>query len=517
MRKLNVIFDKTSIYSFVASVVVMILTHGFCFMNLMYSHDSLYFYETGGYYKVSYGRWLYPFLVHRRLIATPWLMGALSIFFVSMAVVLVVKLFDFNKIQGICVAILFGSNVTLTTLFCSYILDADADCLGLFLACFAVFAFRKFPKIINIIVPIISLTLCLALYQAYICVAAGLYIALLIQESSKSNSWKDILSVVLFGVKELLTLALGIVLYVPLMYAASKHYDVELSTGLNGAGNLSSLTVADVIDNIPKAYEYFRDTFFNITEYNTLTIVIVNWVIVVLLVVSVVMYIIKKRKFLGSLIIVLPAVLIMPLALNAIYIASFGFIHQLMIFSFCIAYLLPLILINIQDANIIENEHWNKWREYIKKGICVVTIFAVIVIGFNNIVYANGAYVYKKLVYDNTQLHAQTIWKDINSLEGYVEGETQVVFMGQFSLSKAAYDSSVASRYEGVLIGTSNSSITYDGTETTFYYGILGRSPNIACNDTTILEDEEYINMPVYPSNGYCRMIGDRVVVKLSN
>ena len=517
MKKLNEFFDETSRFIFVSSVIVMILAHGFCFMNLMYSRDSLGFYDTGGFGKVGLGRWLYPFLVHRRLIATPWVMGALSIFYVSMAVLLVAKLFNFNKSQGVCVAILFGSNVTLTSLFCTYIFDADADCLGLFLACFAVFAFKKFPKIVNIIVPIFSLTLCLALYQAYICVAVGLYIGLLIQESSKSNSWKDVLSVFLFGVKELLTLALGTVLYVPFMHAASKHYGVELSTGYNGAGNLSSLKVSDVIENIPKAYEYFRDTFYNITEYNTLTIVRVNWVVVALLVVSVVLYIIKHRKFLGSLIIVLPAILIMPLALNAIYLVSFGLMHQLMIFSFCLAYLLPLIFMNIQDANVFENEHWNKCVEYIKNGVCIVTIIAVTVIGFNNIVYANGAYVYKKLVYDNTQLHAQTIWKDINSVDGYIEGETQVVFMGEFTASKVAYNSSVATRYYAVLTGACNSSITYAGTGNAFYYGILGRSLNIAYNDTTILEDEEYINMPVYPTNGYCKMIGDRVVVKLSN
>ena len=110
MKKLNEFFDETGRFIFVSSVIVMILAHGFCFMNLMYSHDSLSFIYTSGPYKVSLGRWFYPFLESRRLFATPWFMGISSILYVSMAVLLVAKLFNFNKVQGICVAILFGSN-----------------------------------------------------------------------------------------------------------------------------------------------------------------------------------------------------------------------------------------------------------------------------------------------------------------------------------------------------------------------------------------------------------------------
>ena len=64
---------------------------------------------------------------------------------------------------------------------------------------------------------------------------------------------------------------------------------------------------------------------------------------------------------------------------------------------------------------------------------------------------------------------------------------------------------------------SSNSSITYNGTEYSFYYGILGRNLNITYNDAAISEAKEYADMPIYPSNGYCKMIDDRVVVNLSN
>lgn len=516
MKKLTV-FDETSKFIFVSTIVVMILAHGFCFANLMYSHDSLGFFNTEGLGKVGLGRWLYPTLVQRRFIATPWLMGVLSILYVSTAVVLVTKLFDFSKIQGLCVSILFGTNITLTTPFCTYIFDADADCLALLLACFAVYAFKFFPRYFNIITPIILIALCLALYQAYICVAIGLYIVLLIYESRNIISWKKVLLIFALGLKELFTLVSGTALYVLLMHAASNYYNVELSTDYNGAGKLSSLTLTSIIENIPKAYECFMNFFFQTTELNTASIVSVNLLIFLCLLLLIVLFIISHRNYLGSLLIIIPSIIIVPLALNSIYCVSFGVFHQLMIFAFCITYLLPFVFINLHNEYDFEENSMNKYITRIKVCVNIVCIFSVLVIGINNIVYANGAYVYKKLVYDNTRLHAQTIWVDINSIDGYIEGETPVVFIGDFTSSKAAYRSSVANRYNQVLEGADSSSITYAQTIKTFYYGILGRNINILYNDPTAFANSESDDMPAYPTEGYCKMIGDTVVIKMCN
>ncbi len=517
MEKVKKFFDDTSRFIFVSSVVIMIIAHGFCFMNIMFSHDSLSFAEIDGLDKVGLGRWLYPFLAHRRLIATPWLMGALSIFYVSLAVVLVSKVLELSRLQGMCVAILFGTNVTLTSLFCTYVFDADADCLGLLFACIAVYSFRKFPKILNIVIPVISVVICLALYQAYICVAIGLYILILIKDAMNSESWNDILKVFICGIKELSTLLLGIIVYIPLMHAAAGHYGVELSNEYNGAGNLSSLTAAGVINDIPVSYEYFRDYFFSITEYNSLSMVRVSWLIAILIVISVVYYILKHRKFLGSLVIVIPCLIIFPLGLNAIHLVSFGLIHQLMIFAFCLVYMLPIVIVDISQEKDDGDQAIDKVLSYSKKAVYAITVIAIVYIGFSNIVYSNGAYLYKKLVYDNTALHAQTIWKDINCIDGYNEGVTEVVFMGDFSASKIAYKGIVGDRYFNVLTGAGNSSITYPKTANAFFYNILGRDLIIVHDDAGLADNTDYIEMPAYPRDGYCKMIGDRVVVKLQN
>ena len=510
-------FDENTKFFFWSSVIVMLLAHGFCFTNLMYSHDSLLFVDNGGYVKVTQGRWLHLLFVRARSFSTPWFMGIFSILYVSLAVVLVARLFSLTKLQGMCTAILFASNVTLTSTFCTYINDADADCFAILLACLVVYGFKKFPGVLKYIIPIISLILCLALYQPQICISIGLFLIVLICEASESTTWKDILNVCFTAVKELLILLSGTALYILLMLAVSRYYGEQLSDAYNGPQKLTALTLKDVIYAVPGSYQYFKDTFFNINEYNTSAIVLINWVMLCLLVISVVVYVYCHKYFLGSLVIVVPCLLIMPMALNAIYLISFGVVHQLMIYAFILAYLLPLIICNRSLGEQLDNISIHKVINYLGRIVFTVSVVAIVLIGFNNVVYANGAYVYKKLVYDNTALHAQTIWKDINSIEGYSEGETPVVFMGYFPYSKAAYESPVGSRFQTDLTGATNSAVTYDLSSRKYFRDILGRRMNSQYNDPELSENAEYIEMPAYPVNGYCKMIDGRVVVKLED
>ncbi len=512
MKRLEEYLDGTSKFIFTSSIIIMVLTHGFCFANLLYSHDSLGFFGTDGLDKVRLGRWLYPFLVHIRLMASPWVIGAFSILYVSLSVVLVSKLFSLSKIQGLCVGLLFGGNVTLTALFCTYIPDADADCMALLFACLAVYSFKKLPRYLNMLVSTLSMVVCLSLYQAYICVSIGLFLLLLMYEARYSKTWKDVISVSISGLRMLVSIIFATAIYLVCMRLSAKYYGIPLSTDYNGAGKLSSLTIKGVLMAIPKAYSYFCQNFLDISEINTRPIVLINWLMIVLLLVSIILFIIEHRSFFGGLSIVIPCIILMPLALNAIYLVSMGTMHQLMIFAFCLAYLVPIFLMSEISFNSTDSS-----IRYVKRGLSSVFILAIMVIGFNSIIYSNGAYVYKKLVYDNTLLHAQSIWKDINSIDGYIEDKTPVVFMGDVASSRMVYNSPAAIRYQSILTGSSNSSITYPGTASYYYLGILGRKLNIIYNDPELINNDEFMSMPIYPCNGYCKMIGNRVVVKLND
>lgn len=89
---------------------------------------------------------------------------------------------------------------------------------------------------------------------------------------------------------------------------------------------------------------------------------------------------------------------------------------------------------------------------------------AVLFLTLENVIYANGAYTYRKLVYENTRGQVYTIMAKVQDLPGYVEGETPVVFSGDFADSGFTYRNDLLRLYEEGDTGLSGSAITYDGT-----------------------------------------------------
>lgn len=92
-------------------------------------------------------------------------------------------------------------------------------------------------------------------------------------------------------------------------------------------------------------------------------------------------------------------------------------------------------------------------------------------------IYANGAYTYRKLVYENTRAQVYTIMAKVEDLPGYVEGETPVVFSGDFTDSNFTYHNDLIRLYEEGETGLSGSSITYDGTIKWWFGNIMGSAP----------------------------------------
>ena len=80
--------------------------------------------------------------------------------------------------------------------------------------------------------------------------------------------------------------------------------------------------------------------------------------------------------------------------------------------------------------------------------------------------------------------------------------------MGDFLESKAEYEGEIGKRYLYQLTGTAKSAITNQAKLKLFYKNILRHKLNIADKDESLMNNPEYIEMPAYPVDGYCRMIG---------
>ena len=128
--------NKELVWSFVATFVFGMMAHGYCYLNDIFSHDSMLIFQNDNDAKYGMGRFLTG--IYREIrspFTAPWLIGCLSLIWLSLAVYLLTKLFEMKqKIYIIITAALLATNYSLTLLNATYLHDADCYMLSVLLA-----------------------------------------------------------------------------------------------------------------------------------------------------------------------------------------------------------------------------------------------------------------------------------------------------------------------------------------------------------------------------------------------
>ena len=187
------------------------LAHGFSWFDVAFNHDSLKVFQLDGNWQAYLGRFLIPaYLLFRGKIVAPLLVAFLSVLFLSLSVVLTVRLLDIKRTSSIIlVSALFATCPVLTSLYSTYMSAADIQMLSLLFSVFAVcltFDQRKYL----IPVAIVFLAISIALYQAYAQVFLVLAFLRLIKDradgGAPDNLWKN-------GAKTLICFVCGSLIY----------------------------------------------------------------------------------------------------------------------------------------------------------------------------------------------------------------------------------------------------------------------------------------------------------------
>ena len=181
----NRINDKLLKQSFFYTYLLGLAAHAYCFLNLTVSHDSLRaFYIAGKYPKASLGRIFYGAYIAltRGKIVLPWAIGVLGLFWISIAVYLIVRMFQMEKrvivilVAGICV-----TNPSLYAIAATYLHDFDANAFAVLLAVVTVFLWeqamsvsRTKKKFSLLCIASVLMSLSLGIYQSYVSVAITL-------------------------------------------------------------------------------------------------------------------------------------------------------------------------------------------------------------------------------------------------------------------------------------------------------------------------------------------------------
>lgn len=497
-----------------------LLAHAYGFLHDTFSHDSLnalYADAVEEGWKIQIGRIFVPAYraLTRGAIAMPWLIGFLSLVWIALTVFLIIKIFKVrDKLTIFMIAGVFATNVTVSAGAATYIYELDINMFALLLSAFAVFLWYRYQW--GFLPGAVVLTLSLGLYQTYFTVSITLILFACIMDLLNQEPFQK---VVLHGLKGVGMLLLGTGLYLVLLPLFGQLAGVSLDTGTyNSMISLSSLFQISTLDHISETYLYWLKSYtaFTISRYQIHIMAAIHVLLAAVLFLCVLSAILKKQIHVKEKILILVLGMLIPLGIDLVYILSGGVVHYLMKFSFWLIYLLAFLLINW----CVDHDFSPKWSILLRclRGLVFLLIAFIL---WANVQTANALYLKKDLEQGATLSLMTRIVYRMEATEGYIPGETPIVFIGVNSqinpLPGFDYCCNITGADSSQVIVQATSTYYYNVYEAYFKYVL--QNPAVMGNDeiwTSLQTDSRVADMPSYPAVGCIRFIDGILVVKVS-
>ena len=487
-----------------AALAGMLAAHGFAFANLFPNHDSTVLVFDAQWTMYVLGRWaqnLY-FPLIRGKIAAPWLIGGFSIVYMALSGACIASLLRLRRAAAVLLTALLAVCASVTSALATYTYETDAYLLAMLLACvgvlwlkrpapwresweqrcFSVAAWHCTRPISNLPWAVSAGAAApgpgggsLAGLAAPRCADAG-------QPGRGSGPVPDLgkISLALTG--------------------------YQLADTGNGLAQLTRLGPAAILAGIPATYKNFFTTLLGYSGWNDRGMRAASAVLLLLTLWG--LFLRLRGKTLRAVVQSLIAVALLPLGLNVVYLLASGNVYILMQHAVFLIYALPLLLFSGMELPRPPRAFW-RW--------CTAVLCAFLLVRM--VICSNGAYVYTKLVYDQTARQMTTIMAQVQQLPGYEEGVTPVAFVGDFTDSLFAYSDPAFSRYAEGDLHQVSSAVTYDGTIKWWFQHVMGSRANVVADQGQLnawAEDARVEAMPVYPYDGYCTMIDGTAVIRIS-
>lgn len=246
--------------TFLCAFLAGLAAYGFAMLNILNNQDNLAN-TPGGYgYGVTSGRWFLEALANfvRAVWGTdtlPLFNGLLSVALVALTACLTVSALDIQSRRfSVLIGVLFVTfpSLGMTMLF---MFTVGYYAFALLLTLVGVCAAKRFDGPAGIALAAACLTLSLGIYQAYLPIAAALFLLILIRQGFSDNSLSGV-KLFLRGLRFLSSLILSLVCYLLI---------VRLTVSANGAtlsayqeiSEMGTVSVGEIPDMIAAAYQKF--------------------------------------------------------------------------------------------------------------------------------------------------------------------------------------------------------------------------------------------------------------------
>ena len=562
--------------SFLWTYVFGLIAHGFVYLNTTYNHDGSMIYLTDDEWKISIGRYMGVFYRYfRSRYSAPWLTGMLALCYLALCTFIIVMIFDIKKPAFIAaIGACFATNYSLIFMNASTIHESDTYMLSVLIYVLAAFFLiessnkctdekenrQGILKILNnkyicIALSGICIGLALGIYQAYITMPFAIVVIFCCLSLLRNEKVKDNLIRVAYSIA---AYVIGAIVYVVGLKAYSAITGVAMNEdGHNSITGVFSLAGWDIAEGLANAYKLFYHQFFDITKFNYRFLVAANGVLIIGCVALALYMAFKRRINKINLILVIVILALMPAILGALYMLSL--IGHIMMCQYILVYVFPLVLVyeyvygpnagktisNSEGAfavqtednepdkhnenNNIDIEGPNKATEFndkkknrftMQQAVALVCLICIFTVTYYSVTFANAYYLEQHLEYQSTREYMSNVLNDVARLDGYVPGETEVLFIGLPQWSDMAHSRDGYTGFELDSKGWDyeyNYSITGYYTYTWFVNQIMNENVYVGSEEEAIEYTmiPEISDMPEYPKEGSIQMYDDKAIVKI--
>ncbi len=524
LHALDLLDRPTWIRILLCCFIVGLLCYGYSFFNPIYAQDGAGSISqvNDAAWKISLGRYLQILNMEwRGYIAAPWLLGALSLLWISASSYIITKTFNIqNKASQYAITALLTTNLAFIATHIAFIHEIDAFALALLAASLSAFFFAKLRGWLAILASSLCITLCCGLYQPFL---AAILLLLLTLITIKLFERPSLGKFVLHLLKIATTLLLGIALYYSLHLLILDLSDTPAASGYN------SVPISELLTNprdiLTQYAELLSDTYYYLLlmvlmpqSYHLYPLSIIAFITLSLLLNHCIQLAIRRRLRVWHYLFLLLLILLYPLAFDITRILSRGISHD---GTRCVGvffYIITLILIEYRAR--AAHPCTPSGRQFLRltQGALVSMIG---IITFSHIIIANQAFLKRDLAYQSTQFTWARILSEVERMPDYQLGVTPIVLIGQLQHSPALMERSGFDQANLLLSVPLKTSIA--DNKTYFYNGyfqhVLGyplRIEELILDNSPSLYTPALQRIPSFPHLGYCRMVDGKLYIKLS-
>lgn len=418
---------------FLCSFTLALLTHLYRFTHLFVNHDNLMgIFPAGSIGGLTSGRWLLYIVGYLAgNFSNPWLDGMVGALMLAGACTLFAALFKIRRLLPACLMSLCMVAFPAVTATYNFMFTSSQYFLAMLLAVLAAWLLHK-GGAVRFGLALVCLACSIGIYQAYFCLAAAALVTSMLLEACEGR-WRDnFKGFLLTGLRYLIGLALGMVLYMIILQLCLWYTGVQLTDyqGINHMGQ--NLTLVSLLVRMMRGCFRLWTHFFNNPLYTDLfRYCLAASLFADVVAVGLLCFTRRLYKNIANIVQLAGLIILFPIACNSIFIlvGRESDVHTLMIYPAVLLLLLPVLLgsrITAQDLAVLRQKSLQRVAMVFICGLLLLQA----VFGHQFLVITNRVYTCMDLTYESVYAYFTRLTAKIEMQEGYTP-ETPVVIIGK--------------------------------------------------------------------------------------